>query len=113
MREITKQARLFDFVFGPNCYPSMMKRSVRELFLSPELWHQQCRLAGFQHIRWLPDALPETKDMCEHIILASVSTENDHFDQELLVTPDTTKFTLPMAIKPLCGIRSYQANINI
>ncbi|MBG3105137.1 type I polyketide synthase [Proteus mirabilis] len=89
MREITKQARLFDFVFGPLVLP-LHDEKIRKgkLFLSPELWHQQCRLAGFQHIRWLPDALPETKDMCEHIILASVSTENDHFDQEL---PSDTK----------------------
>ncbi|WP_262163339.1 hypothetical protein, partial [Escherichia coli] len=84
-----KQARLFDFVFGPLVLP-LHDEKIRKgkLFLSPELWHQQCRLAGFQHIRWLPDALPETKDMCEHIILASVSTENDHFDQEL---PSDTK----------------------
>ncbi|MEM8201660.1 hypothetical protein Q4R54_18870, partial [Morganella morganii] len=70
MREITKQARLFDFVFGPLVLP-LHDEKIRKgkLFLSPELWHQQCRLAGFQHIRWLPDALPETKDMCEHIIL--------------------------------------------
>ncbi|WP_142794554.1 class I SAM-dependent methyltransferase, partial [Klebsiella pneumoniae] len=45
MREITKQARLFDFVFGPLVLP-LHDEKIRKgkLFLSPELWHQQCRL---------------------------------------------------------------------
>jgi len=78
MREITQQSRLFDFVFGPLVLPLHDEESRKgKLFLPPESWHEQCLQTGFESVRWLPDAIPETKDMCEHIILASLASTSD------------------------------------